>query len=120
MIFSIAKRELYDNMMSLRFALTVLLMLIVMVANAVVSLGKYNEQIGDYHRNVAHELKEMQLHAELYPVWSCMVPVNSINSLPLFRSVQTAEKPFFPIIPMADHWSGGGENTPLGSTASGV
>ena len=67
MIFSIAKRELYDNMMSLRFALTVLLMLIVMVANAVVSLGKYNEQIGDYHRNVAHELKEMQLHAELYP-----------------------------------------------------
>ncbi|MDE0042480.1 MAG: ABC transporter permease subunit, partial [Candidatus Poribacteria bacterium] len=67
MIFSIAKRELYDNMMSLRFALTLLLMLTVMVANAVVSLGKYNEQMGDYRRNVAHELKEMKLHAENLP-----------------------------------------------------
>ena len=68
MIFSIAKRELYDNMMSLRFALIVLLMLTVMVANAVVSLGRYNEQMGDYHRNVADELKEMALHAESFQV----------------------------------------------------
>ena len=42
MIFSIAKRELYDNMMSLRFTLIVLLMLTIMVANSVVSLGKYS------------------------------------------------------------------------------
>ena len=67
MIFGIAKRELYDNMMSLRFALIVLMMLTVMVANAVVSLGKYSEQIGDYHRNIADELKEMELHAESLP-----------------------------------------------------
>ena len=66
MIFSIAKRELYDNMMSLRFALIVLLMLTVMVANAVVSLGRYNEQMGDYHRNVAQELEEMELHANSF------------------------------------------------------
>ncbi len=66
MIFSIAKRELYDNMMSLRFALIVLLMLTVMVANAVVSLGRYNEQMGDYHRNVAQELEEMDLHAKSF------------------------------------------------------
>ena len=66
MIFSIAKRELYDNMMSLRFALIVLLMLTVMVANAVVSLGRYNEQMGDYHRNVAQELEEMELHAKSF------------------------------------------------------
>ena len=68
MIFSIAKRELYDNMMSLRFALIVLLMLTVMVANAVVSLGRYNELMGDYHRNVAQELKEMELHAKSFQV----------------------------------------------------
>ena len=67
MIFSIAKRELYDNMMSLRFALTLLLMLTVMVANAVVYLGKYNEQIDHYHRRVAHELKEMELHSKNFP-----------------------------------------------------
>ena len=66
MIFSIAKRELYDNMMSLRFALIVLLMLTVMVANAVVSLGRYNEEMGDYHRNVAQELEEMELHAKSF------------------------------------------------------
>lgn len=66
MIFSIAKRELYDNMMSLRFALIVLLMLTVMVANAVVSLGRYNEQMGDYHRNVAQELEEMEHHAKSF------------------------------------------------------
>lgn len=67
MILNIAKRELYDNMMSLRFALALLLMLTVMVANAVVSLGKYNEQMGDYRRSVADELKEMKLHAENLP-----------------------------------------------------
>lgn len=66
MIFSIAKRELYDNMMSLRFALIVLLTLTVMVANAVVSLGRYDEQMGDYHRNVAQELEEMELHAKSF------------------------------------------------------
>lgn len=67
MIISIAKRELYDNMMSLRFALTVLLMLIAMVANAVVFLGEYNEQISNYRRSVAQEHKEMELHAENFP-----------------------------------------------------
>ena len=66
MIFSIAKRELYDNMMSLRFALIALLMLTVMVANAVVSLGRYDEQMGDYHRNVAQELEEMEHHAKSF------------------------------------------------------
>ena len=40
MIFHIAKRELYDNMNSLRFALTVLLILTLMIVNAVKHLGR--------------------------------------------------------------------------------
>ncbi|MDE0299463.1 MAG: ABC transporter permease subunit [Candidatus Poribacteria bacterium] len=68
MIISIAKRELYDNTMSLRFALIALLMLTVMVANAAVSLGTYNEHISHYRRRVAHELKEMRQHAEHFPI----------------------------------------------------
>ena len=48
MIFHIVIRELYDHLSSLRFALTTLLILILMIVNAVVYLGEYKQRMGIY------------------------------------------------------------------------
>ena len=50
MIFHIVKRELYDHLSSLRFALTTLLILILMIVNAVTYLGEYKQRIGQYRK----------------------------------------------------------------------
>ena len=52
MIFHIVKRELYDHLSSLRFALTALLILILMIVNAVMSVGEYKQRINRYGRRV--------------------------------------------------------------------
>ena len=64
MIFHIVKRELYDHLSSLRFALTTLLILILMIVNAVAYLGEYKRQIKNYHRNVAGARDRLQLHCD--------------------------------------------------------
>ena len=48
MIWHIAKRELYDNLNSLRFALATLLLLTLMLTNAVVHLREHPERIQKY------------------------------------------------------------------------
>ena len=56
MIFHIVIRELYDHLSSLRFALTTLLILILMIVNAVVYLGEYKQRMGIYRgRTIASQ-----------------------------------------------------------------
>ena len=56
MIFHIVIRELYDHLSSLRFALTTLLILVLMIVNAVVYLGEYKQRMGIYRgRTIASE-----------------------------------------------------------------
>ena len=64
MIFHIAKRELYDNMNSLRFALTVLLILTLMIVNAVKHLGDYRAEMSIYRKNVAQSLDHLRSRSE--------------------------------------------------------
>lgn len=64
MIFHIAKRELYDNMNSLRFALTVLLILTLMIVNAVKHLGDYRLEMNIYRKNVAQSLDHLRSGSE--------------------------------------------------------
>ena len=64
MIFHIAKRELYDNMSSLRFALTVLLILTLMFVNAVKHLGDYRAEMNIYRKNVAQSLDHLRSGSE--------------------------------------------------------
>ena len=52
MIWHIAKRELYDNLNSLRFALATLLLLALMLTNAVVHLREHPERIQEYRTSV--------------------------------------------------------------------
>ena len=60
MIFHIVKRELYDHLSSLRFALTTLLILILMIVNAVVCLGEYKQRMGKYRGWVIHSRNQLQ------------------------------------------------------------
>ena len=52
-MWHIAKRELYDNLNSLRFALTTVLLLALMLTNAIVHLREHPERIKAYRAGVA-------------------------------------------------------------------
>ena len=60
MIFHIVKRELYDHLSSLRFALTTLLILILMIVNAVTYLGEYKQRMSEYQKQVARYRNELK------------------------------------------------------------
>ena len=60
MIFHIVKRELYDHLSSLRFALTTLLILILMIVNAVTYLGEYKQRLGKYRGQVDWSRNELK------------------------------------------------------------
>ena len=60
MIFHIVKRELYDHLSSLRFALTTLLILILMIVNAVVYLGEHKQRMDEYRRWVVLAHNELR------------------------------------------------------------
>ena len=60
MIFHIVKRELYDHLSSLRFALTTLLILMLMIVNAVVYIGEYKQRISEYRGQVVASRNELK------------------------------------------------------------
>ena len=60
MIFHILTRELYDHLSSLRFALTTLLILILMVVNAIVYLGEYKQRMREYRGQVVASRNELK------------------------------------------------------------
>ena len=66
MIWHIAKRELYDNLNSLRFALATLLLLALMLTNAVVHLREYPERIQKYRTSVTDYWNVLTSRTNLY------------------------------------------------------
>ncbi len=64
MIWHITKREIYDNLNSLRFALTTVLLLALMVTNAVRHLREHPKQVQRYRDAVAESLNQLTTHAE--------------------------------------------------------
>ena len=64
MILHITKRELYDNLNSLRFALTTLLLLALMLTNAIGHLREHPERIQTYNAAVAESLDLLSSHAD--------------------------------------------------------
>ena len=63
MIWHIAKREIYDNLNSLRFALTTVLLLSLMLTNAVVYLREHPKRIQEYRDGVAEYQNRLATHA---------------------------------------------------------
>ena len=59
-MWHIAKRELYDNLNSLRFALATVLILVLMLTNAVVHLREHPTRTQAYHNAVAEAIKALE------------------------------------------------------------
>ncbi len=64
MIWHITKRELYDHLNSLRFAFTMVLLLILMIINAIGYLGEYKAQSVAYQEKVSASLDKMRSNAD--------------------------------------------------------
>jgi ABC-type transport system involved in multi-copper enzyme maturation permease subunit len=61
MFWQITKREIYDNMTSLRFGFTVILLVLLMVINAIAFVTKgYREGMENYRRETAKSLEELR------------------------------------------------------------
>ena len=63
-MWHIAKRELYDNLNSLRFALATVLLLGLMLTNAVVHLREHPKRVQKYHEAVAAYQNRLKPYAE--------------------------------------------------------
>ncbi len=64
MIWHIATREIYENLNSLRFGLTTLLLLALMLTNAVVHLREHPKRMQKYHDAVAESLNSLRDRAD--------------------------------------------------------
>ena len=69
-MWHIAKRELYNNLNSLRFALTTVLLLALMVTNAVRHIREHPKRVQKYHSAVTESVNRLTSHAadSLYTV----------------------------------------------------
>ena len=66
MILHIVKREFFDHLNSLRFALTAFIMVALMVTNAVVHLQTHPDKVRNYSENVAGARDKLQSETQLY------------------------------------------------------
>lgn len=66
MIWHIAKREIYDNLNSLRFALATLLLVALMLTNAVLHLREHPERIQKYRTSVTDYWNALTSRTDLY------------------------------------------------------
>ena len=64
MLWHIAKRELYDNMNSLRFVLAMLLILTLMVVNAAKHRVEYRNHTARHRRQIAQSRERLRSHAD--------------------------------------------------------
>ena len=64
MIWHITKREIYDNLNSLRFALTTVLLLALMVTNAVRHLREHPKRVQRYQNAVTESLNHLTNRAD--------------------------------------------------------
>lgn len=64
MIWHITKRELYDNLNSLRFALATVLLLGLMLTNAIMHLREHPKRVQNYHNAVTRHQNRLANYAE--------------------------------------------------------
>ena len=67
-MWHIAKREIYDNLNSLRFALTTILLLGLMLINAIVHLQEHPVRMQKYHDGVTGSLNRLKSRTNLYHI----------------------------------------------------
>ena len=68
MIWHIAKRELYDNLNSLRFALAIVLLIGLMITNAIVYLREHPARVQQYRNSSTEALEVLTTRTDLYDI----------------------------------------------------
>ena len=68
MIWHIAKRELYDNLNNLRFALAIVLLIGLMITNAIVYLREHPARVQRYRSSATESLEALTARTELYDI----------------------------------------------------
>ena len=108
-MWHIAKRELYDNINSLRFALTTVLLFALMLTNAVVHLQKHPNRIQKYRASVTKSLEDLRTRDDsLYDIAQQGPGLLYKKPSPL-RFCADAGEPFLPdVVGGAFLWSIGG------------
>ena len=66
MILHIIKRELFDHLNSLRFVLTTLILVALMVTNAIVHLRTHPEKVLDYSEDITRARDDLKSREDLY------------------------------------------------------
>ena len=95
-MWHITKREIYDNLNSLRFALTTVLLLALMVTNAVKHLREHPKRVQRYRDAVTESLNHLTDRANDSSIhWHNTDRETSTKSRLPFTSVQTAVNPFY-------------------------
>ena len=95
-MWHITKRELYDNLNSLRFALTTVLLLALMVTNAVRHTREHPKRVQKYHDAVAESLNQLTSHADASLYTLAQQGPGTLYKKPYPSiSAQRVEKPFY-------------------------
>ena len=68
MIWHIAKRELYDNLNSLRFALAIVLLIGLMITNAIVYLREHPVRVQQYRNSATESMEALTARTDLYDI----------------------------------------------------
>ena len=68
MIWHITKRELYDNLNSLRFALATVLILVLMLINAVIHVQEHPVRMQKYHDATTKSLNTLKSRTDLFSI----------------------------------------------------
>lgn len=97
-MWHIVKRELYDNLSSLRFALTTVLLLALMLTNGIVYLREHPKRVQEYREGVAEHQNRLtsQANESLYKLAE-QGPGYLLNKKPSsLRFCAEGGEPFFP------------------------
>ena len=97
-MWHITKREIYNNLNSLRFALTTVLLLALMVTNAVRHIREHPKRVQKYHDAVTASMNLLTSRADasLYTL-AHEGPGTLYKNRRRSISAQPVEKPFYPI-----------------------
>ncbi len=68
MIWHITKRELYDNLNSLRFALATVLLFVLMLINAVIHVQEHPERMQKYHDATTASVSALRSQTDLFSI----------------------------------------------------
>ena len=91
MFLTLIRRELLDNLMTFRFAAAVVIMLLLVVANAVVLIKDYELRLADYNTAVKTHRQELRLENKTYSdgmlsFWGTIIVDRPPNPLSIFNT----------------------------------